>query len=238
MRAAALADALDRAALLADDDAHRLVRQHEVRLGLPLLAAALAAALGVHRRVMVVRVVVRVRVVVQLRRRHRMAVLRGVGVVGVGMRGGAVGVWVVVRRGVCMGMGVGDGMGGRIVVWHVVVRAGGAVHQPRVRALRAQRRVRQRDLVRAVVPVLRHLGRDQRHRAQLALAAAADVDHALAKAGGLVDVGHRDLRVRVLHEGVDGGATLADDAAAQAVGHHHRALHIGVLALATLPSLA
>mmetsp|Transcript_45157 Transcript_45157/g.115529 ORF Transcript_45157/g.115529 Transcript_45157/m.115529 type:complete len:232 (+) Transcript_45157:370-1065(+) len=231
MRAAALADALDRAALLADDDAHRLVRQHEVRLGLPLLAAALAAALGVHRRVMVVRVVVRVRVVVQLRRRHRMAVLRGVGVVGVG-------VWVVVRCGVCMGVGVGDGVGGRIVVWHVVVRAGGAVHQPRVRALRAQRRVRQRDLVRAVVPVLRHLGRDQRHRAQLALAAAADVDHALAKAGGLVDVGHRDLRVRVLHEGVDGGATLADDAAAQAVGHHHRALHIGVLALATLPSLA
>jgi hypothetical protein len=119
-------------------------------------------------RVVVVRVMV---VQVNVRRwRLRVVVRRVVGSGRVVERDGRV------QRRVLGGVGVGN----------VVVRSSGGIHH-RVAAL-AEWWVRQRNLVRAVVSVLRHLRRQQRHRAQLTLATALDMDHALAETRGLVDV--------------------------------------------------
>mmetsp|Transcript_25663 Transcript_25663/g.64765 ORF Transcript_25663/g.64765 Transcript_25663/m.64765 type:complete len:301 (+) Transcript_25663:156-1058(+) len=100
------------------------------------------------------------------------------------------------------------------VVPHVAAR--------QVRVRRVRQRVLHRHRVRVVVRVLRHLGQDERRRAQLLLQLAHHRDHALRHPRELlVLVAERDAGAAVLDEVAHVGAALADDAAARPGRHHH-----------------
>mmetsp|Transcript_10928 Transcript_10928/g.25964 ORF Transcript_10928/g.25964 Transcript_10928/m.25964 type:complete len:297 (+) Transcript_10928:147-1037(+) len=146
--AAVVADGLDAPPLLPNDDADRLLREQEVRLG-----------------------------------------------------GG-------VRRGAVPG------------VLHQEGRARGA-GKPLLGEEEGLGRVREGDLIRAVVVVLEHLRRDQGHGAELRLPRPCDVDGALAETHGLVVGADCELRPGVVHERVYGRAAAADDPTAESVRDNH-----------------